>query len=42
MLQNLNHSIPIESDAVIILDVSALDSIYPKPVKVSDLNKTAI
>lgn len=42
MQQNINRSARIESDAVIILDVSALDSIYPKPVKVSDLSKTAI
>lgn len=37
-LQSLNHDSAIESDAIIVIDVSALDSIYPKPLKISDIN----
>ena len=37
-LQSLKHDSAIKSDAIIVIDVSALDSIYPKPLKISDIN----
>ena len=37
-LQSLKHDSAIESDAIIVIDVSALDSIYPKPLKISNIN----